>query len=131
LRYSPKQWAIIVAALSVPALFLAFTFAPWDLYQPHVPFEAKRWLEPRPTDKSYPRLGMADDLIRKNTLKGLTRQQVIDLLGEPGNHKYFQEYDLVYWLGLERGFMAIDSEWLAIRIDKASGKVISYQLVRD
>ena len=52
------------------------------------------------------------------------------MLGSPKDHGYFKEYDLVYWLGPERGFLRIDSEWLAISFGE-DGKVNEYLLVRD
>ena len=35
---------------------------------------------------------------------------------EPRSTEYFRDWSLVYNLGRERGFMAIDSEWLVVRI---------------
>ncbi|MFZ1830365.1 MAG: hypothetical protein WAW42_16730 [Candidatus Competibacteraceae bacterium] len=52
------------------------------------------------------------------------------MLGEPLEHGYFRDYDLVYRLGMERGFMSIDSEWLAVILDE-SGRVASVEIVRD
>jgi len=37
------------------------------------------------------------------------------MLGEPPETPYFDECDLVYRLGMERGFISIDSEWLLFR----------------
>ena len=37
---------------------------------------------------------------------------------------------MVYWLGPERGFMSIDSEWLTLNFDQA-GKVRDVDIVRD
>lgn len=43
---------------------------------------------------------------------------------------YYREWDLVYWLGPERGFYSIDSEWLVVRLGP-EGRVSDCQLVRD
>jgi hypothetical protein len=48
---------------------------------------------------------------------GLTRQEVIALLGEPRRTEYFKEFDIVYYLGPQRGFMGIDSEWLVLKLN--------------
>jgi hypothetical protein len=40
----------------------------------------------------------------------------VALLGEPPKTEYFKEFDLVYYLGPERGFMGIDSEWLVLKL---------------
>jgi hypothetical protein len=55
---------------------------------------------------------------------------VVALLGEPRRTRYFRQYDLVYWLGPERGMISIDSEWLVLRLDKR-GRVTEERLVTD
>lgn len=73
---------------------------------------------------------MIDDFLDRNDLRGKTRAEVVALIGEPDKTDYFKEYDLVYWLGPERGFVGIDSEWLVIKLD-SSGRVLSAELVTD
>ena len=76
------------------------------------------------------RIRMIDDLVTNHDLTGLSRDSVITLLGEPPHTAYFRDWDLVYWLGPERGFISIDSEWLVIGFDNTN-KVAIYQVVRD
>jgi hypothetical protein len=52
------------------------------------------------------------------------------LLGEPSDEGYFREWDFVYWLGPERSYMGIDSEWLVVRLGR-DGRVTEYRIVRD
>src|ERR1700731_3445901 len=59
---------------------------------------------------------MADDLVSNKKLIGLARQEVVARLGEPPKTEYFKEFDLVYYLGPERGFISIDSEWLLLNL---------------
>ncbi len=73
---------------------------------------------------------MADGLIITGKLMGASRSDVTGLLGEPSDHGYFRDYDLVYQLGSERGFFGIDSEWLAIRLDE-HGIVHRVEIVHD
>jgi hypothetical protein len=73
---------------------------------------------------------MADRLIAYDTLLGKTRAEVVELLGEPPPTGYFSNWDLVYWLGPERGFIRIDSEWLVLRLG-ADGRVADNRIVRD
>jgi len=73
---------------------------------------------------------MADELISSRTLYGKNQEEVIELLGKPSDSGYFRSYDLVYWLGPERSWISIDSEWLVIKLDDA-GKVKEYKLERD
>ena len=73
---------------------------------------------------------MADRLVAWRTLLGKTRQQALDLLGKPSDEGYFRDWDLVYWLGPERGFISIDSEWLVVRLGK-DDRVIDCRTVTD
>ncbi|MCI5115619.1 MAG: hypothetical protein D3919_06325 [Candidatus Electrothrix sp. AW5] len=113
--------------LSVVGIFLVFIFiSNWPMK-----FDQNIWLNSNVINqKPYPRLKMADDLINHEKLIGLNKSEVIHLLGDPGDHGYFRNYDLVYWLGPERTFMSIDSEWLAIRFGQ-NEIFQSAEIVRD
>jgi hypothetical protein len=63
-------------------------------------------------------------------LVGWTRQEVVALLGEPPKTEYFKEFELVYYLGPERGFMGIDSEWLVLKLGP-EGRVKSAVIAHD
>ncbi|WP_337661350.1 hypothetical protein [Erythrobacter sp. Alg231-14] len=76
------------------------------------------------------RVQMIDHLLWSGQLNGLTKPQVIYLLGPETETSYFSEFDFVYSLGPERGFFSIDSEWLVINFDE-NGVVSTYQIVRD
>lgn len=76
------------------------------------------------------RLEMADRLVARGILTGMSRTEVVELLGEPPPTEYFRNWDLVYWLGPERGFISIDSEWLVVRFDER-GRVAEYEIVRN
>jgi hypothetical protein len=76
------------------------------------------------------RLRMVDSLLRQRQLIGMSRSEIVSLLGAPPSTEYFRDYDLVYWLGPERGFISIDSEWLAIRLDP-NDRVTEARIVRD
>lgn len=73
---------------------------------------------------------MVDDLLSRHNFRGMTREQTVAILGEPDKTEYFRDWDMVYWLGPERGFMSIDSEWLVFRLD-GQQKVTDYKIVRD
>lgn len=97
---------------------LPFDRGVWDA-------QAESW-----NDDKHRRHRMADWLVRKGKLSGLTRVEVVALLGEPPATRYFQAYDLVYNLGSERGFVSIDSEWLLLKLDNA-GRVEGIQQTTD
>jgi outer membrane protein assembly factor BamE (lipoprotein component of BamABCDE complex) len=73
---------------------------------------------------------MVDDLLARYPLVGMTRAEVVRLLGEPPPAEYFRNFDLVYWLGPERGFASIDSEWLVLQLDP-NGRVVQAKVVTD
>jgi hypothetical protein len=73
---------------------------------------------------------MADGLVESETLKGKAKVAVLAMLGPPTETDKFKDYALVYWLGAERGFIGIDSEWLVVNFDK-SGTVSEVSIVRD
>ncbi|MBD2096142.1 hypothetical protein H6F90_13445 [Trichocoleus sp. FACHB-591] len=94
-------------------------------------FESADWQERSQSHSPAAVRGcMVDDLLKRHTLVGKSRSEVIALLGQPDTTDYFQDCDLVYWLGPEQGLMSIDSEWLIIRLD-AQGRVSNHQLVTD
>jgi hypothetical protein len=96
-------------------------------------FDSAQWKEAGASGKTpYVRLKMADHLIASRALYGKTKEEIFELLGEPSKagKAYFPEYDFVYWLGPERSFISIDSEWLAIKLDSTS-QVGAYELTTD
>ena len=133
----------ILALIGVPAALLAlyllvfvgfFLVAPTaEDYSRRTAFDAKAWRD-RSLDQGveWPtRLRMIDDLIGKRRLDGLSRPEVLALLGPADQTtNQWKEWDLVYWLEPERGPIGIDSEWLVIRF-ASSDRVESYQIVHD
>lgn len=58
---------------------------------------------------------MVDDLLSRYRLVGMKKKEIDHLLGKPPATGYFKDFDYVYWLGPERSFISIDSEWLCIK----------------
>ncbi|MCE4047432.1 MULTISPECIES: hypothetical protein [Bacillaceae] len=76
-------------------------------------FTTDKWLQYE-TERTY----MIDDLLANHPLKGKQEQEIIALLGSNIEMNYFKEDDnIVYHLGMERGLVSIDSEWLVIHLD--------------
>jgi hypothetical protein len=71
---------------------------------------------------------MVDDLLDRNELRGMTREQVVGLIGPPDTVRDLTDYDMVYWLGPERGLIGTDSEYLVMKLDKAK-HVTSVELI--
>ncbi len=99
-------------------------------YLARQPFDPVAWQQALHNQTDPVRIRMVDDLLRRHQFRGMTRVEVVALIGEPDDTPYFKDWDMVYWLGPERGFMGIDSEWLVFRLD--DDKVVNdYRIVRD
>ena len=122
-----------IKALTVTAAAIAVVAVLVGAYRHlgHSPseFERSAWIQGE-TGSANPRLRMADGLLRSEILLGKSRREVEALLGPPTSTDKFRDSGLVYWLGTERGFINIDSEWLTLNFDKA-GRVHDARIVRD
>ncbi len=93
-------------------------------------FEPAGWRKNERTDAMRPtRITMVDDLLARHRLRGLSSDSVGRLLGPGDSTSYWPEWDLVYWLGPERG-LGVDSEWLVLRF-AADSTVSEFEVVRD
>lgn len=103
-----------------------------DTIQEHLrrrPFDSAAWKGEKTLTNDI-RIRMVDDSLRRHSFRGMTRDQVTGIIGEPDKTEHFKNWDLVYWLGPERGFMSIDSEWLVFRLN-GQKKVTEFRIVRD
>jgi hypothetical protein len=108
-RFLPR----LVAAVFAGAILY------WMAADAPLPFIAACWRagEQHWSDPLHRRHRIADWLVLSNRLIGHSREDVVKLPGEPPPTGYFKEWDMVYLLGAERGFISIDSEWLVLRLD--------------
>jgi outer membrane protein assembly factor BamE (lipoprotein component of BamABCDE complex) len=116
---------MFIATLTV----VAVAVVTWVLWPSGRPFDPVTWNDKTQVEGGI-RLAMADRIVARRMLSGKTRPEVIAMLGEPPKTDYFSDWDLVYWLGRERGFISIDSEWLVVRFD-ANNRAFEYRIVRD
>lgn len=94
-------------------------------------FEPAAWRQDDSTDPMWPaRLAMVDDLLEGQHFNGKPRALVDSLLGPGDSTEYYREWDIVYWLGPERGMLRIDSEWLVFRVGP-DGRITDHRIVRD
>lgn len=106
----------LIGAAAVVAAGLVVTAIVLDARRPRPGrFDGRLWKLAGPEDDD--RLEMADDLLERNRLEGLTRAKVLKLLGQPNATGRFQAGDFAYRLGLERAYMPVDFEWLVIHFD--------------
>jgi hypothetical protein len=126
----------IVALFGLCSLFFVWV---WPVHTflssydrpPSIQFESAKWKNKSLEESGHPiRIQMIDDLMKSRVLDGMSKAQVLHLLGEADNEGYFKDWDMVYWLGPERSPISIDSEWLVIRFDSEE-KVLEYKTARD
>jgi hypothetical protein len=119
------------AGLAIVGLVAFGSVSQWVFRTPGREFDQQLWHDCADYQAAqFPRLGMADRLIAQGTLRGKSRLEVVDVLGEPPESGFFRDWDLVYWLGPERAFFSVDSEWLVFRLNKQL-HVVDYRIVRD
>lgn len=97
---------------------------------PGIPFDAELWQNDQQIAEGI-RQPMADRIIATKMLDGKTRDEVIEILGQPTEiNEESHDWHFVYYLGPERGFISIDDEWLRIRFSK-DGVVEKYAIIPD
>lgn len=105
---------VIVAA---SATYFVFHSLSANYVQP-MPFDSALWKSARNnTASNSTRLRMVDNLLENQTLEGMSKQDIIKLLGEPDETKSPQDFDMVYLLGQERRPNGVHSESLVFRLD--------------
>jgi hypothetical protein len=111
--------------------FVLAAAAYWVVFRCPLPFVASWWnVDAEHGTALQTRYRIADRMTSSGRLEGMTRAEVIALLGEPTDTEKFKERGLIYVLGPERGFIRIDYEWLAIDFD-SSGRVSNVAVVSD
>ncbi len=123
---------ILISGFILIVLFIFFPiFKPFiDDYSSRIAFDQATWLAANSSDSNPKRTQMVDNLLRKNDFHGKTQAEVEAMLGEPTSMDVFEEWDLSYLLGPERGLFSMDYEWLVFKLDQNS-IVIDYRIVVD
>ncbi len=120
--------------LVIYLLVIYFYFAWPPIFNGPIEFNPDVWRDGNNLNygsKEFPRLRMADGLIKSGALIGKTTSGIESMLGPQTKTKYFRpQYDLVYWLGRERSIISIDGEWLVIKVNE-SGISTMARIVRD
>jgi hypothetical protein len=114
-------YAGFMVALPLIFCIVCMMFGPLvtDLIQ-RLPFDSNTWKsvawKTSIGQHSDIRIHMVDDLFSRHKLIGMTRKQLIELLGQPSTFESAQSpYEYIYYLGRERSFICIDDEWLDIK----------------
>lgn len=137
-----KAGKLVRFALATAALALAIgAYTTWRAYRlarsqlsesrcdGHTTFIQSQWMDTTLVRGKLAIRGcMVDDLLDRHELRGMTRAQVVALIGEPDTVRDLSEYDLVYWLGPQRGLIGTDFEYLVMKLDSTK-HVASVELV--
>jgi len=112
----------------------ACLFAFWTSIESKVKserFDSSRWNQDT-GDVMWPnRLRMVDDILDSRILIGKSKDEIARTLGRDDKESgYFREWNSIYRLGPERGFIRMDSEWLVIKFDQM-GVCVEAAIKRD
>ena len=122
------SWRCLRTVVGVLVLLvLAIVIVDAYLWFTRTRFDSSIWRAA--TNNDPVRIEMVDDLMSQYDLVGMTRADVDKLLGIPPSTSYFSEFDYVYWLGPERGYISIDSEWLCLKFRRE--KVVEAEVMSD
>jgi hypothetical protein len=115
-------------------LYVLIAVVMWIVARGPLPFVSSWWgagqVDRNWTDPLKKRHRIADGFVLSGRVLGKSREELIALLGAPPTADKFQDWEMVYPLGAERGFFGIDSEWLVVRLN-AAGKAVEARIVRD
>lgn len=127
-----QTFLVIFGAILLFGLVLTFPLykSVLDDYASRIAFDQTSWLAGNDRDAYPKRTQMIDDLISNNDFHGKSKAEVMTMLGEPTSTEYFSDWDMIYWLGPERGIFSIDDEWLILRFNERS-VVIDYKVITD
>ncbi len=100
-------------------------------YATRRPFDAALWKAPSSVhgESNDPvKTRMVDDLLNRKILIGMSKEEVISLLGQPTQENYLSFDDFMYCLGQQRrGVLRLDSELLVISFIK--DKAVATKLI--
>jgi len=118
------RWcAVLALVIAAGSALVAWTYG----YLPVRLFDSALW---KSGEDEGVRLSMIDALLLAHDLRGLSRAEVEALLGGPTETDKFNDWNLVYWLGWNRGLIRIDSEWLVVRFGE-DNRVSEWAVVTD
>lgn len=101
-----KIWNCIWIGLLLMPIILT------PIYRMRHYFTPQKWIQ-----NEEKRVEIVDDMLNRYSLIGMGKEEVVELLGiETSSTIEGNQEELIYYLGPERGFMSIDSEWLILTI---------------
>lgn len=129
--FLPSKKTIVIILVIIVSVFFGISVLLDDGVD-QTPFVSNVWKNtPAVFSHDSVRLRMIDDFLESHSIVGMSRGEVILLIGEPDQTEYFKSYEMVYMLGQETGsYFAIDSQWFVLDLND-SERVVSYDIVTD
>lgn len=118
-RLIPYRYRHEFFQLDSPFNEMAFDKSVWDA--------DRRWGE-NPNARINMRAFMIDDLMSHQLRKGMTKAQVISILGESNHLDYRGANQFMYYLGYTCGPLCLDPDFFAVEFD-GQDKVIDFRIV--
>lgn len=103
-----------IAAFTACVLIVIANAVAHAVWYPKREFDRTVWLDDSP-HQIRRKQQMADWLMAQNRLVGQKRADIVEQLGEPSFVEIFNDWHVAYWLGRERTFVGVTSEWLVMR----------------
>jgi hypothetical protein len=116
-----------VTVLAVLGVLIGYAQRTFSGNPRQIRFESEAWKRADPIENHRTvRSQMVDDLLSSTNFQGWTRQEVIQLLGELDATSGFEQFDMIYVLGMERGgAYSLDDEALGFKFN-LNGRVIKF-----
>lgn len=120
-KYRAKHVELIICL----ALFAGAFYQLW-VHEQQSNFSSVKWIA-----EPHERIWIVDDLLTQYDFVGMDVSSLALILGKETDTSYFEApRRLVFYLGDERGFISIDSEWLVFDVSK-DGIVTNVNIMRD
>jgi len=123
--------ALIGGTIGIAIVLVLIAFGSYAVYvklkEPRpIKFDSLQWKNVPQNSSVDTRYRMHKDLIAKYKLIGMTREEIIELLGPSSDLTSFKEWDFNYILGPDPG-MGIDPVWLVIKLQ--NNRVAKYRII--
>lgn len=121
IKYTEKHVGLVICL----SLFVGAFYQLW-VNEQKSNFSLSKWIE-----EPRERIWMVDDLMSQHDFIGMDVLTLESIIGKATDTSYFEApRRLIYYLGDERGFISIDSEWLVFDFNE-EGVVTKVNIMRD
>ncbi len=105
-----KRLFVIMLAIMASALLYCFVIMAFNWFTVHYgAIDYQRWANDN-HGASGKRYRVADQIVAQGSLLGMSKEGVIEVLGNPVKDSYFIDHDMIYRIGFERGFLYLSTQ---------------------